>query len=102
MAPVRGTRPTVGRRLLVAQATEGETMDPRVSVPMENATPPAAVAEAEPAEDPLEPRSRSHGLRVRSPYQTSPMARAPRVSLAMRTAPASSSRRTTVAVPSNT
>ena len=73
-------------------------MEPNVSLPMLNPTSPAAVAEAGPADEPEEPCSGFQGLRVRSPYQTSPWASAPRVSLAMSTAPASSSRSTTVAV----
>jgi len=72
-------------------------MDPFVSDPMEKATHPAAVAEAGPADDPLEPPSGSHGFLVLPPYQTSPWARAPSVSLAINTAPASSSLSTTVA-----
>src|ERR1700679_1339201 len=55
MAPVRGTKPKVGRRPVTPQRVEGEEMEPRVSEPMENATHPAAVADAGPAEDPLEP-----------------------------------------------
>ena len=38
------------------QAWLGETMEPRVSVPSENPTRPAAVAEADPALEPLETR----------------------------------------------
>ena len=72
-------------------------MEPHVSLPMLNPTKPATVAEAEPAEDPLEPCSTFQGLRVLPPNQTSPHASAPSVSLAINTAPASSSRRTTVA-----
>ena len=56
MAPVFGTRPNVGRTPATPQRVLGETIEPRVSVPMENPTSPAAVAEAEPAEDPLELR----------------------------------------------
>src|SRR3954470_5676670 len=97
IAPVRGTRPQVGRNPLRPQTREGDVIDPFVSEPMAKATHPAAVAEAGPADDPLEPVSVFHGFRVRSPYQRSPCARAPRVSLAIRTAPASSSRLTTVA-----
>ena len=37
---------------MVPQRVEGETIEPQVSVPMANATSPAAVAEADPAEDP--------------------------------------------------
>src|ERR1700728_1187714 len=92
MAPVRGTKPKVGRRAVTPQRVEGDEMEPRVSDPMENATQPAEVADAGPAEEPLEPCLGFHGLRVRPPYQTSPMARAPRVSLAMRIAPAASRR----------
>ena len=39
-------------------------IDPRVSVPMPNTTSPPAVADPGPADDPLEPRSRFHGLFV--------------------------------------
>ena len=60
-------------------------------------TRPAATAAAEPADEPLEPCSGFHGLRVLPPNQTSPQARAPTESLATSTAPASSRRRTTVA-----
>src|ERR1700744_5957256 len=97
MAPVRGTKPKVGRRPVTPQRVEGEEIDPRVSDPMENATQPAEVADAGPADDPLEPCLMFHGLRVRPPYHLSPMARAPRVSLATSTAPAASRRLTTVA-----
>src|SRR3954464_7829786 len=106
IAPERGTRPKVGRRPERPHTVEGDVMEPFVSVPMPNATQPAAVAEPGPADDPLEPLAPvanpvvgpgSHGLRVRSPYQTSPCASAPRVSLAMRIAPASSRRFTTAA-----
>src|SRR5215472_8584815 len=72
MAPVRGTRPKVGRRPVVPQRVEGEEMDPRVSDPMAKATHPAAVAEAEPAEEPLEPCLRFQGLRVMPPNHLSP------------------------------
>ena len=46
MAPVRGTKPKVGRRPVVPQRVEGDEIDPRVSEPMAKATQPAAVAEA--------------------------------------------------------
>ena len=64
-------------------------IEPRVSVPIENPTSPAEVAEPGPAEDPLDPCSVFQGLRVRPPNQRSPWARAPIVSLATSTAPAS-------------
>src|SRR5215813_925060 len=52
IAPFLLTRPYVGRSPVVPQTVEGETIDPHVSVPMENPTSPAAVADAEPADDP--------------------------------------------------
>src|SRR5436305_12727824 len=72
-------------------------IEPPVSVPTAKATSPAAVAAAGPADDPLEPRSRLHGLRVRPPNQTSPYASSPVDSFATSTAPASRSRSTAVA-----
>ena len=71
--------------------------EPMVSVPMEKPTKPAAVAAPGPADEPLLPSLVSQGFLVVPPYQTSPLASAPRVSLAMSTAPASSRRPTTVA-----
>src|SRR5437899_4534062 len=97
MAPVRGTRPNVGRNPVVPQRVEGEEMEPSVSEPMAKATQPAAVAEADPADDPLEPCFGFQGLRVMPPNHLSPWASAPRVSLATSTAPFSSNRLTTVA-----
>ena len=79
---------------------EGEIIDPQVSVPMAKATSPAAVADAEPAEDPLDPCLRFHGFFVTPPYHISPIASAPIVSFATNIAPASSSYCTTVAVSS--
>ena len=67
---------------------DGDKMDPHVSVPMEKGTSPAAVAEAEPADDPEEPCSISHGFRVFPLNHTSPLANAPEVSFAIRIAPA--------------
>ena len=57
MAPARLTRPNVGRSPVLPHRVEGETMEPQVSVPMAKPTRPAAVAEDEPAEEPLEPCS---------------------------------------------
>src|ERR1700727_3763932 len=71
IAPARDTRPKVGRRPVVPQRWLGEVIDPSVSVPIEKAHSPAAVAEAEPALDPLEPSLRFQGLRVQPPYQRS-------------------------------
>jgi hypothetical protein len=45
----------VGLSDVIPQRRLGETMEPCVSVPMLKATQPAAVAEAGPADDPLDP-----------------------------------------------
>ena len=55
IAPVRGTCPNVGRRPVQPQRVLGEEIDPSVSDPTENPTHPAAVAEAGPADEPLDP-----------------------------------------------
>ena len=60
-------------------------------MPIENPTRPAAVAEAEPAEEPLEPLLISQGFFVLPPNQTSPLAKAPELSFPNKTAPAFSS-----------
>ena len=70
-------------------------MLPPVSLPIENATRPAAVAAPGPALDPDAPSSRSHGFIVCPPNQMSLSASAPRLSLATSTAPASFKRVTT-------
>src|SRR5712671_543306 len=101
MAPVRGTNPNVGRKPVVPHRVDGEEIDPSVSEPMANATQPADVAEADPADDPLDPCSVFQGLRVMPPNHLSPCASAPSVSLATSTAPAASSLLTTVASSSN-
>ena len=102
MAPVRATRPNVGRSPVAPQRIQGETMEPSVSVPRLNPNRPAAVPAADPALDPLEPFSRFQGLLVRPSNQRSPYANAPSVVLATSTAPASSSRFTTAASSSGT
>ena len=95
--PNRLTRPKGGRKPVTPHRVHGDTMRPRVSVPMENPSSPAAVAAAGPADDPLDPCSVFQGFFVVASNQTSPHARAPTDSLAMSTAPACSSRETTVA-----
>ena len=80
------------------QRVDGDTIEPRVSLPIPNAMQPAAVAEAGPAEEPLEPWSVFQGFLVVPPYHTSPWANSPSDSLATSTAPAASSRSTTLAV----
>src|SRR5262245_34198948 len=77
IAPVLLTRPNVGRRPDAPQRVDGETIEPSVSVPIEKATKPAIVPDADPAEEPLEPCLRFHGFFVTPPYHISPMARAP-------------------------
>src|SRR5438552_10535948 len=89
IAPKRDTRPKVGRRPVTPLTTDGLTMLPRVSVPIEKPTRPAAVALPGPAEEPLEPVLGFHGFRVRPPNHRSPIANSPMESLANRTAPAS-------------
>ena len=71
MPPARETRPKVGRRPVVPQRWQGEVIDPSVSVPIAKAQRPIAVADAEPALEPLEPSLRFQGLRVQPPYQMS-------------------------------
>src|SRR5215475_15323378 len=95
IAPVRGTRPNVGRSPVTPQRIAGLTMLPPVSLPMEKATSAAAVAAPGPALDPDAPSSKSHGFIVCPPNQMSLSARAPSESLANNTAPVSFNRRTT-------
>src|SRR5579875_1682688 len=100
IAPVRGTRPKLGRSPVVPHRVEGAEHEPSVSVPLPKPTQPAATALATPADDPLEPCRVFHGLRVRTPGggpHRSPCASAPRLSFATSTAPALSSRVTTSA-----
>ena len=97
IAPWRDTRPKVGRSDEFPQRVEGLTMEPRVSEPMAKGSAPAPTAAADPADEPLEPRSVFHGDNVLPPYQISPIASAPRVVFAIRMAPALSSFFTTVA-----
>src|SRR5687767_6658695 len=89
IAPCRLTRPNVGRKPVTPQRVDGETIEPNVSVPTAKATRPALVAEADPAEEPLDPCFRFQGFFVTPPYQISPSAKAPIVSLTTSTAPAS-------------
>src|SRR5208283_3748587 len=97
MAPVRATRPKVGRSPATPQRMEGLTMLPPVSLPIANATKPAAVAAPGPALEPDDPSSSNHGFMVWPPNQTSLSASAPKLNLATSTAPASLRRLTTMA-----
>src|SRR5690349_16981785 len=74
IAPWRLTRPNVGRSPVTPHCVQGETIDPQVSVPMAKPTNPAAVAAADPADDPLDPSARFQGVRVCPPNHTSPQA----------------------------
>src|SRR5689334_8438203 len=96
MAPKRLTRPYVGRKPVTPHREDGETIDPSVSVPIENPTKPPAVAAAGPADEPLEPvcaSSGCHGLRVTPANHRAPCASAPIDNFATSTAPASFKRR---------
>src|SRR6266567_3519179 len=77
MAPVRATRPKVGRNPVTPQRMAGLTMLPPVSLPTENATSAAAVAAPGPALDPDAPSSNNHGFIVCPPNQMSLSASAP-------------------------
>ena len=91
-------RPYVGRRPTTPHRVLGETMEPSVSVPMENPTSPPEVAAADPADDPLEPCSMFQGFLVMPPNHRSPCASAPIDNFASNTAPALSRRSITVAL----
>src|SRR5207237_1805797 len=67
IAPVRGTRPKVGRRPVTPQRIAGLTMLPPVSLPIENATSAAAVPAPGPALEPDAPSSKSQGFIVWPP-----------------------------------
>src|ERR671913_1269084 len=97
MHPCRLMRPNVGRSPGRPQRAAGLRIDPLVSVPIPKAMHPAAVADAGPADDPLDPCVGSHGLFVCPPNQLSPPASSPVVTLAINTAPASRSWSTTLA-----
>src|SRR5438552_1836410 len=88
IAPVRATRPNVGRSPVTPHRIAGLTMLPPVSLPTENATSAAAVAAPGPALDPDAPSSKTHGFIVWPPNQISFSASAPSDNFAIRTAPA--------------
>src|ERR1022692_2177254 len=69
IAPVRGTRPYVGRSPVTPQRIDGLTMLPWVSLPIANPTSPAATAAPGPALEPDDPSSSSHGFFVSPPNQ---------------------------------
>src|ERR1017187_3315128 len=70
IAPVRGTRPYVGRSPVTPQRIDGLTMLPWVSLPIANPTSPAATAAPGPAlepDDPSSSRSEEHTSELQSP-----------------------------------
>src|ERR1041384_7150971 len=100
IAQSRLTRPYVGRKPVTPHREDGDTIEPRVSVPIENPTNPAAVADAGPADEPLDPvcaSSGAHGLRVTPATHGAPWPNALIDIFAPSTAPASFNRSTTVA-----
>src|SRR5258708_14499828 len=89
IAPVRGTRPNDGRSPVQPQRVDGEEIEPNVSDPMLKATHPAAVAEAGPPEDPLEPLFGFPGFRGIPPEHTAPKAKDPTANFPTSTPPPS-------------
>src|SRR6202035_5823491 len=65
VGPPAGTRPKDGLSPESPQSAEGIRMDPPPSEPVASGTMPAAIAAAEPPEEPPAECSRSQGLRVR-------------------------------------
>src|SRR5258708_37184946 len=82
IAPKRDTRPKVGRKPVTPQTRLGDKIEPSVSVPIEKPTSPAAVAAADPAEEPGGVFSGFPGFFVMPPNQSPPCATAPTGSLA--------------------
>ena len=97
IAPYLLILPKLGRSPVVPHSDEGDTIDPRVSEPIAKGIHPAATADADPAEEPLDPRFRSQGFLVFPPNQTSPIANSPKVIFAISIAPAFSNLVITVA-----
>src|SRR6266699_2324856 len=63
IAPLRETRPYVGRRPVTPQYADGVPIEPDVSEPIAKGTRPAPTAEPDPLEDPPDQCSMFHGLR---------------------------------------
>src|SRR6185312_2784359 len=101
IAPYLLTRPNDGRNPVTPHSVDGETIEPNVSDPMAKGRQPALTADAEPADEPLEPRVISHGFFVLPPNQTSPCASSPNDVFAISMAPAFSRRVITVASTGN-
>ena len=64
IAPVRGTRPYVGRSPVTPPNADGQRIEPHVSDPIAKPTSAAAVEDPDPEDDPQLHRVRSQGLRV--------------------------------------
>ena len=92
MAPERLIEPTVGRKPVAPHLVDGETIEPRVSVPIVNGSNPATTDAAEPADEPLDPCFQFQGFFVSPPNHLLLYASAPRDSLAQSTAPAALNR----------
>src|SRR5262245_367722 len=99
MMPVLGTRPKVGLTPTMPQNAAGPMIDPPVSVPTDRGISRAATAAPEPEDEPHAHRSRSHGFEV---VALEPAANSKVYSLAIRTAPAASSRSASVALSAGT
>src|SRR3954471_17705215 len=105
MMPVRLTRPTVGLIPTRPFAPGGPTIDPSVSVPTPTAARLAAMAAPVPELEPHGLRSSAYGFRHWPPWALQPLdawlermlAHSLRLVLPWMTAPASRSRRATVA-----
>src|SRR5207245_430553 len=79
IAPVRGTRPNVGRSPVAPFTVDGDEIEPSVSLPIANPTSPPEVADAGPADEPLDPYGAvdcasagavgCHGFLVRHPVR---------------------------------
>ena len=99
--PVVGTTPDDGFRPTIPQLAAGIRPDPAVSVPSENTTSPTATTTAEPELDPPAMYSGTNGFRhapnADERVPTRPVANWSRFVLPTHSAPASTSRCTTVA-----
>src|SRR5579885_537378 len=85
MNPCRLPRPSVGRKPVTPQMAEGSSIEPPVSVPIENPTRPAEVADAGPAEEPCDPIDKSQGFFVCPANHKSSSASSPVASFAINT-----------------
>src|SRR5258708_10817627 len=89
IAPFTGTRPNVGGNPTTPHGSAGVRMDPKLSVPMENAHRAAAVAAPEPELEPPAGSAGFHGFLHFPPNHSQPLASSPMATLPSSTAPAS-------------